>query len=554
MTARETLLRGVFDSLDRANVRFCVSRNVSGVFEEGSSDVDLLIELRNLETAFVASRDAATAAGFRLISRTRFANMSLVFWRPSGFLLRIDFETEIRWRIWPVMSADKALKDIPLVRGVPAAPEAPEIAILVTKALWAAKTTDRYRARLGELAKIKITGHGVLPPSMVQLAITGQIGRLRRMVVGRALMNPRVWPALMGNMFHDVHRALGRLLHPPGVYLSARAFTPLNRSELEDQLEMAFPPAKAVWANDNSTLKNTARALFRGGLVVQEIIREDPTAFHQVRARNPGFWMARKQHRFWLMSPPGCGCFLGHSSTGRIWPINLKTQATDITDGIAEAMANTLNAPKAPLKTGIFAVLVGLDGAGKTTFARNLCQASTEKTGFAAIRYFHWMPKQGNAEFPWPTTVETPRKAPRSSVLSSLVSLVRLGRHLIQANSRHILVTAPAVRRGELVLIDRFIYNYWLDPTSVKYSGPAWGLRLATILMPKPDLILSLEADADTILGRKNELTRQEIATQTDRLHRLPLRGTRLVIINAAQLPDQVVDDAVRALHQYEST
>ena len=94
MTDRETLLRGVFEALDRTYVRFCLSRNVTGVFEEGSSDVDLLIDPQNLEQAFVASRDAATAAGFQLISRTRFANMSLVFWRPGGFFLRIDFETD----------------------------------------------------------------------------------------------------------------------------------------------------------------------------------------------------------------------------------------------------------------------------------------------------------------------------------------------------------------------------------------------------------------------------------------------------------------------------
>ena len=549
MTARETLLRGVFEALDHANVRFCVSRNVSGVFEEGSSDVDLLIEPRNLERVFVASRDAATAAGFRLISRTRFANMSLVFWQPGGFLLRVDFETEIRWRIWPVMAADEALKDITLVRGVPAASEAAEIAILVTKTLWAGKITARYRGRLGELTKPEIARHGLLQPSTVQLAITGQIGRLRRMVIGRALVNRRVWPTLMGNMFHDACRVLGRLRHPPGVYLSARVSAPLMRSEIEDRLEMAFPPAKAVWANDNSTLKNTARALFRGGLVVQEIVREDPAAFHQARARNPGFWMARKQHRFGLVSPPGCGCFLGHLSTGRIWPVNLKSQAVDIADGIAEAMANSLHPSKCRPRSGTFAVLVGLDGAGKTTFARNLCQAPPERTGFNAIRYFHWMPKQGNAEFPWPTTVETPRKAPRTGPLASAVSLLRLCRHLFQARLRHLLVTAPAVRRGELVLVDRFLYNYWLDPASVKYSGPAWGLRLASLLMPKPDLILSLEADADTILSRKNELTREEILTQTDRLHHLPLRGTRFVIIDAAQSPNQVVDDAVHALN-----
>ena len=80
-------------------------------------------------------------------------------------------------------------------------------------------------------------------------------------------------------------------------------------------------------------------------------------------------------------------------------------------------------------------------------------------------------------------------------------------------------------------------------------DGDGHLLRLASLLMPKPDLIFSLEADADTILSRQNELTREEILAQTDRLHHLPLRGTRFVIIDAAQSPNQVVDDAVHALN-----
>ena len=545
---RETLLRAVFTGLEREQLLYCVSRNTAAVFEEGSSDVDLLIQPRDLEQAFVASRDGAVAAGFLLISRTRFANLSLVFWKPGGFFMRIDFETEIRWRIWPLLGASTMLKDCARVGDVLCASEAVEVAILVAKALWSGKMTDRYRKRLECLTANGTTLNGPLPLPLVGKAIGGRIGALRRTVIGMALASPQAWPALLRNLFHDLGRAIGRVLHPPGVYLAAHVSEALPRQELEERMEMAFPPAKAVWGNDDSGLKDTAKALFRGGLVVQEMIHDQPLAFHKARSRNPGIWMAKNSHRFQLMAAPGCGCFLGHPATGRMWPIDAKGKALDLADGIAQAMARAWDGSKPRARTGVFAVLVGLDGSGKTTFARNLCCAQGNKTGFGVIRYFHWLPKWRGAEFPWPAAMETPRKSPKSGNVASVVSVMRLGYHLLLAWWRNRLVTAPAVRRGELVLVDRFLYNYWLDPVSLKYSGPAWCLQIASMCMPKPDLILSLEADVDTILSRKNELTREEIAIQSERLQRLPLHGTRRVVINAAQDPERVLDDAIRAL------
>lgn len=553
MSPREALIRAVFAGLEQAEIQFCISRNASAALAEDASDVDLLVEPQNLKRAYEISRTAALTAGCRLVSQTRFANLSLVFWRPGGWFLRIDFETEIRWRIWPVTRLAEILKNTVLVGGIPAAGEAAETAVLVTKTLWAGNTSERYHARLLELRKKKSSQAGLLPCFMVEHALAGRTRALRRVVVFRALVNPSQWAILTQNLLHDLFRACCRANAPPGIYLSAHVSTPLPSKRLKTLMEMAFPPAKAHWGKGEADFRKTAKSLFRGGMVVQQTVDEQATAFQKRNARNPGLWMARKSHRFNFNAPPGCRAFLGHPATGRMWPVDDSSLESDLADGIAEAMADTVERPNTGSQRGMFAVLVGLDGAGKTTFARNLCSASQEKTGFGVIRYFHWMPKWGTAEFPWTTTVEIPRKLPRSGWLASIFSIMRLGHHLFQAHWRSLLVTTPAVRQGNLVLVDRFLYNYWLDPASLKYSGPAWCLRLAAVCMPKPDLILSLEANAATILSRKSELSREEIEIQAERLRCLPMRGTRLVVIDAAQTPERIVDDALRALRSIKT-
>jgi thymidylate kinase len=126
--------------------------------------------------------------------------------------------------------------------------------------------------------------------------------------------------------------------------------------------------------------------------------------------------------------------------------------------------------------------------------------------------------------------------------------VIRLVKNLIHARLVYHLGIRRWVRRGESVIVDRFIFNYWLDPVSLRYNGPAWLLALAARAMPKPDLVFSLEADADTLLSRKQELTRDEIARQSKLLETLPVVGSRKVVLNAGLDPQAIVSEALEVL------
>ncbi len=155
--------------------------------------------------------------------------------------------------------------------------------------------------------------------------------------------------------------------------------------------------------------------------------------------------------------------------------------------------------------TGAFVVLVGPDGAGKTTLARALIDRY-EVDG----AYFHFIPHPVArlSERP-PDHQELVTKARRSA--SQFLGILRIGRSVGRAWLGYLLAIRPAVRAGKLVVGDRWLYGYMAQPAALKFHGPRWVARFVLNLVPEPDLIALLEAPAQAIHQRKPELTMAEI-------------------------------------------
>ena len=548
---RIQFLSALFAEFEATGIAYCISRNAGETFANTGSDVDLVVSPSNLKTAARVCGEVAGKHGYRLAMRTRFTNLCLLFWSSNADFVRIDIEPGVRWKLFPVVSACELLAgrkrdgslSIPSATG--------EAMVLAAKVAWMGKLSKRYAERLKALHEETTGFHEASEDAkkIIHHAWEGDVTALRRWLVMRTLGRPSRWPGLIASIVDDFKRVIIRILRPPGVHVRFHGTKALDWDGLSRHLQMGFPAQKASVFNNKPALKRAFSSLFRGGLVLEQKLTQGTA-----KAPRPGgpIWrMAAPGNRISIFRPGNGRIYLGHEASG------LMAEQEDhaghaelqVADFIGEAMSQK-HRSAVPNRAGRFIVLVGLDGAGKTTFARNLCAHLAAGESGGTVRYFHWIPSLRKPSFPWPSFEDTPRKSPVHGALHASLSVIRLIKNLIHARCVYHLGIRRWMKRGDYVIVDRFIFNYWLDPVSLRYNGPAYFLAIAAKLMPKPDLVFSLEADADTLLSRKQELTRDEIASQSKRLESLPLGTIRKVILDAALAPETLVSLAENELRK----
>src|SRR6266404_4501433 len=151
ITARRKFLTALFQSLEGENVPYCVLRNYEKIYDDESSDVDLAVEPEDVKRLSRSLEEAAEASGFRFVHRARYINHSFVYWHPMEGFIRLDFETEIRWRIFPVLTA-KSVIGLRRRSGVFYIPHPRhESVILFVAIIWRGQISQRYRSQLARL-------------------------------------------------------------------------------------------------------------------------------------------------------------------------------------------------------------------------------------------------------------------------------------------------------------------------------------------------------------------------------------------------------------------
>jgi thymidylate kinase len=191
--------------------------------------------------------------------------------------------------------------------------------------------------------------------------------------------------------------------------------------------------------------------------------------------------------------------------------------------------------------TGLLLALLGPDGVGKSTLLANL--ADRLKETFRALHRFHWRP--GVLFAGDKAAVTDPHARP---CYSPMRSVLHLGAHIADFQIGFVLRILPAVARTGLVLFDRYFYDLSVDSKRYRYGGPAWLPRALFRAVPSPDLVLILDAPAETVLERKRETTLEETQSQRERYLQLEGRGFRTQVIDASQSPDRVAQDACQAV------
>jgi thymidylate kinase len=105
------------------------------------------------------------------------------------------------------------------------------------------------------------------------------------------------------------------------------------------------------------------------------------------------------------------------------------------------------------------------------------------------------------------------------------------------------LTVHPALARANLVVHDRHLVDVLVDPRRYRYGGPAWLLRLLWRLIPRPDLVILLDAPPEVIQARKQEVPFAETARQRQAYLALvgSMRNGR--VVDAGRPLEQVAGD-----------
>lgn len=208
--------------------------------------------------------------------------------------------------------------------------------------------------------------------------------------------------------------------------------------------------------------------------------------------------------------------------------------------------------------------IVGADGAGKTSIARELEQRSSLR-----LRYLYMGANIESANVTLPTSrlilrwklasyrrkadrlgiidpdyVSTHHDAHRSIRYGKVTSALRLANRIGEMSYRLAVATLWQLR-GYTVLYDR---HFALDAQLVNTPGARLTdrlyHRLTTLMSPEPDLILFLDAPPEVLLERKGEGTRESLARRRAVYLEHGARTKNFVRLDASRPLSEVVGEA----------
>ena len=96
--------------------------------------------------------------------------------------------------------------------------------------------------------------------------------------------------------------------------------------------------------------------------------------------------------------------------------------------------------------------------------------------------------------------------------------------------------------RGNLIIFDRYFYDF--IATKTHREIPFWMFSVIARIIPRPDIIFTIEAKPETICGRKKDLSLKEIERQLEAFRDPRIaKISPVILINGEKTPDLILND-----------
>ena len=182
-----------------------------------------------------------------------------------------------------------------------------------------------------------------------------------------------------------------------------------------------------------------------------------------------------------------------------------------------------------------FIAFLGCDGSGKSTVIERIDTGLREQG--IAVRQGHWRPAPFDARRDNSGAADDPHSVPPRGAVASMA---KLGWLAISWWAGWFRGFRHSAKNGALVF-DRYHADLLVDPRRYRYGGPMALARLASALMPQPDLVIFLDAPAEILYARKQEVSLETLSNSRERYLALCRTHPRFTVIDASQSVDQVV-------------
>jgi thymidylate kinase len=189
--------------------------------------------------------------------------------------------------------------------------------------------------------------------------------------------------------------------------------------------------------------------------------------------------------------------------------------------------------------------LLGVDGTGKSTVLREL-KSCINSLPYEGIHVFHRRPGLAYRSHNSPTATIRHYEKPAYGIWISIVKLFAM---VLDWEFGYWSIIRKNYSDGYLVIADRHsLFDLIADPLRYRYGGPKWLVRLALRLVPKPDLVLLLDAPLEVLLARKSELPAEKMAELRHNYLQLCSQIPNCSMIDASQPLAEVVSSVKEKL------
>jgi len=198
---------------------------------------------------------------------------------------------------------------------------------------------------------------------------------------------------------------------------------------------------------------------------------------------------------------------------------------------------------------GLLVVLLGPDGCGKSAVARELFQALRPTFQPDKSLLGHWKPKV----FPLPHRAgRLPTTAPHAQPpRKPWLSRILLCAHWVEYALGYWVQFRPVLFRNGLVLMDRYHYDFEVDPRRYRLQVPPDTVRRWFGLLPEPDLVFVLDAPVEVLRHRKQEVPEEETQRQQTAYRALTTRLRQAQLVDTTQPLPEVVQELRKRILQH---